>query len=100
MRGMEDFETGHDWRERTVWISGRLFLHRKCQVCGRDFVASQEEPRWRAVHVGLTQFDFLDDEITEQWMSEKCPGEVLPNDWERPKVPSSTPIGSKTDQPG
>ena len=97
MGDVGNFGTGHDWCKRQVWLSGKLFRHLKCHTCGRDFVATREEPRWRAVHVGLTQFDFLDDEITEQWMSEKCPGEVLRNDWKIPKMQTSTTVGSKTD---
>jgi hypothetical protein len=92
MGAVGNLGSGHDWRERKVWLSGKLFLHLKCHTCRRGFVASQQEPRWRAVHVGLIQFEFLDDEITEQWMSEKCPGEVLRHDGKSPKVRSSITI--------
>ena len=69
----------HQWAKQEVSIKGRQFLHRRCQICERDFArALGEEEIWRAVHVGVLSFDFLDDEITQRWVSEDCPGRPLP----------------------
>jgi hypothetical protein len=38
------------------------------------------EREWRAVHVGVLSLDFLDDETTERWVSEDCPGRPLPGE--------------------
>jgi len=35
---------------------------------------------WRAVHVGLLDFDFLDQETGRRWLSEECPGQQLPEE--------------------
>src|SRR5215469_14487444 len=50
----------HQWAKQEVSIKGRQFLHRRCQICERDFArALGEEEIWRAVHVGVLSFDFL-----------------------------------------
>jgi hypothetical protein len=70
----------HLWSEQKVSIKGRPFLHRRCQVCERDFARAVVEREWRAVHVGVLSLDFLDDETTQRWVSEDCPGRPLPGE--------------------
>jgi hypothetical protein len=72
--------TTHLWYEQQVTLDGRTFFHRQCKICGRDFVRSLDEEEWRAVHVGIVKFDFLDEETTRRWVSEDCPGRRLPGE--------------------
>jgi hypothetical protein len=72
--------TTHMWSEQRVSIKGRPFLHRRCQICERDFAKLLVEEEWRAVHVGVLSLDFLDDETTQRWVSEDCPGRPLPGE--------------------
>src|SRR5262249_30455171 len=70
--------TTHLWSEQRVSIKGRPFLHRRCQICERDFARALVEEEWQAVHVGVLSLDFLDDEATQRWGSKACPGRPLP----------------------
>jgi hypothetical protein len=63
----------HQWVHRKVEIDGKTLFHRQCTACGRDFVMGAETGGWRAVHVGLFEFDFLDEETDERWVSAECP---------------------------
>src|SRR5262249_25763574 len=72
--------TTHLWSEQRVSIKGRPFFHRRCQICERDFARPLVEEEWRAVHVGVLSLDFLDDETTQRWVSEDCPGRPLPEE--------------------
>ena len=78
--GRYHLSTTHLWAEQQVSIRGRTFFHRQCQVCDRDFVRSLDDGEWRAVHVGALSLDFLDDETTQRWVSEDCPGRPLPGE--------------------
>jgi hypothetical protein len=80
--------TTHLWFEQQVSNNGRTFLHRQCKVCSRDFALASDEGEWRAVHVGLLKFDFLDDEITKRWISEDCPGCILPGEENDERMPA------------
>ena len=73
----DDLSTTHRWSEQKVSIKGRPFLHRRCQICERDFARLLVETKWQAVHVGVLSLDFLDDEITQRWVSQDCPGRPL-----------------------
>src|SRR5215472_1858416 len=72
--------TSHLWAEQQVSIKGRTFFHRRCQICERDFARSLVEGEWRAVYIGVLSLDFLDEKITQRWMSEDCPGRPLPGE--------------------
>lgn len=74
------FSTNHSWVRRPIQIDGRSFFHRQCLVCGRDFARPVDHPEWRAVQVCVLGLDFLDDETTQRWVSELCPGRRLPAD--------------------
>jgi|GraSoiStandDraft_43_1057313.scaffolds.fasta_scaffold1972918_1 hypothetical protein len=67
----------HRWIGRKLNLSGQTMFHRQCIACRRDFVMSAGTGGWRAVHVGLFGFDFLDEETTHQWTLGECPGEEL-----------------------
>src|SRR5262245_19485861 len=87
----------HLWSEQQVSIKGRTFFHRRCQICGRDFARALDEGEWRAVHVGLLVFDFLDEVTTQRWVSEDCPGRPLPGeaDYEHIRLGRETHASSK-----
>ena len=70
----------HHWVRRKVQIEGKTVFHRQCIACRRDFVFDSDVRCWRAVHVGLLGFDFLDEEISRRWLSEECPGHELPEE--------------------
>jgi hypothetical protein len=76
--GQYHLSTAHLWAEQQITIAECTFFHRQCRLCGRDFVKSLDDGEWRAVHVGVLKFDFLDEETTRRWVSEECPGRRLP----------------------
>jgi len=69
--------TTHLWSEQQVSIGGRTFFHRQCQICRGGFARSLDNGEWDSVHVGFLSFNFLDDEITQRWVTENCPGGPL-----------------------
>jgi hypothetical protein len=48
--------------------------------CGRDIVTVLSSGSRHAVHVSMFCFYPLDDEVTERWLTEPCPGKRLPRD--------------------
>jgi hypothetical protein len=42
---------------------------------------------WRAVHVGVLKFDFLNEQTTRHWVSEDCPGRSLPGEENSERIP-------------
>jgi hypothetical protein len=70
----------HRWICRKVEIEREFVRHRHCVACGRDFVWDADREGWRAVHVSLLRFDFLDEEISRRWLAEECPGRRLPEE--------------------
>jgi hypothetical protein len=50
----------HHWIRRKVEIAAKPIFHRQCIACGRDFTMDTETRGWRAVHVGLLRFNFID----------------------------------------
>jgi hypothetical protein len=93
----------HHWIRRKVEIGGKTIFHRQCIACGRDFVIDGYSGGWRAVHVGLLDFDFLDEQTSRRWVSEECPGQQLPEEvndrrvephnshWQRPVLKEERP---------
>lgn len=80
---------GHDWSHREVRIEGKLFSHRHCKDCGRDFVMQSSLGQWTAVHVSIFGFATLADSINMRWLSQICPGHRLPEDRNEFRVPKS-----------
>jgi hypothetical protein len=72
--------TNHRWLRRRVQIDSHIFSHRQRLVCRRDFVRGSDDAEWRAVHVGVLEFDLLDEETTRRLVSEDCPGRPLPRE--------------------
>ena len=75
--GRHTLSDGHKWRVHEVRLDGQTFVHRQCLVCRRDLVIPPGGGEWKAVHLGGITFDFLDDEITQRWAAESCPGMML-----------------------
>src|SRR5260221_3241405 len=71
----DTFLASHDGSRREVKLSGQVYFHLHCKRCGRDFVKVTDVPGWRAVHIGIFRFDFLDDLTTKRWVSEECTGQ-------------------------
>jgi hypothetical protein len=73
----------HDWSPsggRVLEIRGRDLRHHSCAACGRDFIEELDSGFRYAVHVGITGFDRLSDEVNFRWMTSKCPGQQLASD--------------------
>jgi hypothetical protein len=69
----------HSWARLKFKIDGRIFFHRQCKTCRRDFVMTGDRD-WGAAHVGLLGFDFLDEETSRRWLSEQCLGRAIPEE--------------------
>jgi hypothetical protein len=78
--GQGPISRGHRWRVREVRMDDEIYVHRQCLVCRRDLVRPPDVGVWKAVHVGGLRFDFLDEETTRRWLTEECPGEMLPSE--------------------
>src|SRR5215813_14361489 len=65
--------TNHRWSRRQLQIDGRIFFHRQCLVCRRDFARASDDAKWRAVHVGVLEFDLLEEETTRRWSLRTAP---------------------------
>jgi hypothetical protein len=72
-----DLANSHQWVRRRVSVNGKLFYHRQCSVCRRDFVMAADTGYWKSAHIGLLGFDFLNEETDRSWLSEECPGRPL-----------------------
>jgi hypothetical protein len=74
---------GHQWqaqpRQHRIG-AGTLVLHRHCVRCGRDFLTDLTSHRTRAVFVSAVSFHQLDDNVTDRWVRETCPGTHSPRD--------------------
>ena len=82
-----DYSSNHHWIRRKVEVEGKSVFHRQCVACRRDFIMDADARCWRAVHVGLLGFDFLDDETTRRWLSQECPGRQLPDEINDRRIP-------------
>jgi hypothetical protein len=72
-----DAWNSHHGRSREVRLDGRTFYHLHCMLCARDFVKPADGTEWRAAHVGIFQFNLLDETTNERWTSESCRGRPL-----------------------
>ena len=79
---------GHEWISKSdLQIEGKPYFHRQCKRCGRDFAKLSAAAEWSAVHVGVFNFDSLDENTTHRWFSERCPGYRLPEELNDLRVP-------------
>ena|ERR1700686_1948443 len=65
--------------------SGELVQQHHCGRCGRDIVTVLSSGSRHAVYASVLCFYRLDDEVTERWLSEPCPGRRLAIDDEARK---------------
>src|SRR5580693_6612591 len=81
----------HPWSDqpRSLEIEGKPILLVRCPVCERNFVRERGESNWRAAHVGTFRITYLSDPMSQQWVSEPCPG----------KPPAPPPEGSGEARP-
>ena len=76
VQGLKMSKNVHIWpthdllHDRDVTIVGETFLHRWCERCRRDFVIPPGGTSWIAVHVGMFDFKFLDQQINNRWLLE------------------------------
>jgi hypothetical protein len=74
----------HQWLERREphlkIESGEAVIQHQFVRCGRDIVTVLSSGSRHAVHVSISCFYRLDDEVTERWLTEPCPGKRLPRD--------------------
>jgi hypothetical protein len=75
---------GHRWYElkepHLIIESGEAVLHKHCVQCGRDIVTVLSSGTRHAVYISVFYFYRLDNEVTERWLSEHCPGKRLTSD--------------------
>jgi hypothetical protein len=66
----------HDWSNnepREIKIEGKSIFHHHCRKCTRDFARESSQTDWKAVYIGPFTVKFLDDSVSQQWLSEPCP---------------------------
>lgn len=66
----------------TIHQDGRTIYHHRCINCGRDFAQGLNGAGWQAVHISLFRIELLADGVTDQWIGEECPKQIL---WDRDK---------------
>jgi hypothetical protein len=64
----------HPDSSHLVEIDGRKLVLFHCVSCGREFARKPVDSEWRAAYVGPFHVTFLADAISQQWVSEPCPG--------------------------
>jgi hypothetical protein len=65
---------------------GKVILHRRCMVCGRDFAREVTSSEWQAAHLGAFRIEFLAESVTEIWVNQECPGQILEADIEQRRL--------------
>ena len=70
----------HDWYDRPLEIDpAKKLIQFTCRKCARSFVDDETGRRY-AIHVSAFTIYRLSDEVTERWLSEPCPNELLAAD--------------------
>jgi hypothetical protein len=67
----------HLWvgnHSRQIEIDGKLIVLYRCPRCGRNFAREPDQPDWKSALVGPFRIELLPDSVTQQWLSEPCPG--------------------------
>jgi hypothetical protein len=65
--------------------SGAAVVQHHCGQCGRDIVTILSPGARHAVYASVLYFYRLNDEATQRWLSEPCPGKRLASDDENRK---------------
>jgi hypothetical protein len=58
---------------RPVKIGGKSLRHCRCELCGRDFVEDADSGEQYAVNVNVFGFDRLAQDVSDRWLSQRCP---------------------------
>jgi hypothetical protein len=81
LNGTSGVHLWHERREQHLKIeSGEAVVQHHCWRCRRDLVTVLTSGRRHAVNTEMFCFFRLDDEVTEPWLNEPCPGERLASD--------------------
>ncbi len=72
--------SSNEGRSRAVQLDGQTHFHMHCERCQRDFVRQSEVAEWKAAHLGIFEFNLLDEATSQRWVSERCPGRPLAAD--------------------
>jgi hypothetical protein len=70
----------HGLPPRQILQDGRTILHHRCNRCGRDFGFELDGSGWHAVYVGVFRVDLLVENVSRRWVTDVCPGRILPDD--------------------
>jgi hypothetical protein len=63
-----------------IFQNGRTMVHQRCSRCGRDFAFELDGSGWHAVYVGAFKVELLAESVSQQWLTDQCPGQPL---WEQ-----------------
>jgi hypothetical protein len=81
MESKLDIWNTHEWYSRRLEIKpGCPQMQRYCIRCGRNFVDDLWSNERYAAHAAIFHFDRLQEEVTDRWLREPCPGTHLPSD--------------------
>jgi hypothetical protein len=67
----------HLWvgnHSRQIEIDGKLVVLYRCPRCSRNFAREPDQPDWKAALVGPFRIELLPQSVSQQWVSEPCPG--------------------------
>jgi hypothetical protein len=67
----------HQWvgnHSREIEIQGQSLVLYRCPVCKRDFAHEAGTSTWRAVVVSTFKVEYLPNSVSQEWVSQPCPG--------------------------
>jgi hypothetical protein len=64
----------HPDSSHLVEVAGKKLVLFHCKSCGREFARDPADSEWRAAYVGPFNVTLLAEAISQQWVSEPCPG--------------------------
>jgi len=77
----------HVWSDgitpHQIQQSGRIILHHCCSLCRRDFAREfdgSDGSDWQAAYVGAVRIELLVENVSQQWVTDECPGRLLAAD--------------------
>jgi hypothetical protein len=62
---------------KLVHQDGRSVYYHRCLRCGRDFGQGLNGAGWQTINIGFLRIELLADSVTEQWLSEPYPRQIL-----------------------
>jgi hypothetical protein len=72
---------------RQIKQDGGSLLLVRCEQCGRDFAQGSNSAGWQAAYVGVFRVEFLARSVNHRWLTEACPGRLVPADDDDRAVP-------------